>query len=116
MTVKDTACSDPSNQSMAKRQKVAADEDKQISDEMIGAISVAMDSKADMNIVEFSYNISDTELAPGDPISDSELPPRIKKDKKKKKKHSKEKSKAVTADDTNTQGTDEKKDTVQIKN
>jgi hypothetical protein len=58
MTVKDTACSDPSNQSMAKRQKVAADEGKQISDEMIGAISVAMDSKADMNIVEFSYNIS----------------------------------------------------------
>jgi hypothetical protein len=30
---------------------------------MIGAISVAMDTKADMNIVEFSYDISGIDSA-----------------------------------------------------
>lgn len=58
MTIKDITSSHSCNQTMAKKQKIAADDSKPISDEMLGALSLATDSKADMNIVEFDYDIS----------------------------------------------------------
>ena len=44
---------------------------------------------------------TDTDITPhGEPISDSELPPRIKKDKKKKKHRKEKKSKTVSPENT----------------
>ncbi|XP_045199359.2 uncharacterized protein LOC128545879 isoform X2 [Mercenaria mercenaria] len=92
MTVKDTS------QPMAKRQKIESDKsyakDMQASDiskeerpsdeEVIGVI-IAATRTEDINTVDFSYNSSDFKVSPGEePLSDSDIPPRQKRDKKKK--------------------------------